>query len=188
MLRTADHLSALYSGKGIYCRASELKYTRREWCNEKCNRVVFFYFIYCYFYFFSGQKQKLAKDCWRKPILLGGILPVRYTFPFGIRLFFFFFSFVFCPRFCSLLKKQNRQKRKKKGPCFREPIPHHVREKNLLLYIRSEAKAVLQDRWVDSHDLNNAAFYCGLAGQQRGTGRFGQKLSLGMPKPFVTNQ
>ena len=116
MFRTADHLSALYSGKGIYCRASELKYTRREWCNEKCNRVVFFYFIYCYFYFFSGQKQKLAKDCWREPILLGGILPVRYTFPFGIRLFFFFFSFVFCPRFCSLLKKQNRQKRKKKRP------------------------------------------------------------------------
>ena len=63
--------------------------------------------------------------------------------------------------------------------------PLHARKGDLLLYIQSEVKAVLQDGWVDSHHLDNPAFHCGLYCQKRGTGNFGKKLSFGMPKLFL---
>ena len=74
------------------------------------------------------------------------------------------------------------------APAFENLFTHQAQKGDLLLYIQSEAKAVIQDRWVNSHNLHYPAFHCGLSRQRKGTGNFEKNLSLGMPKPFLINQ
>ena len=202
MLRTADHLSALWSGKGIQCRASELKYTPRKSCNEKCNRVVFFYFIYYYFYFFSGHRQKIAKDCWRETILLGGILPVstEYVFdredttrkssmqpsPLNQTLSFSFHFFL--SSILQFVKETKQTEKEKKAPAFENLFSIERRKKTYYCIFKTRQKLFSRTDGFTLMIWIKLLSIVASPASEEGTGKFGEKLSLGMPKPFLTNQ